>query len=122
MRTIKRSVLSLSRATGRFTSGARVLPAFLIMGAQRCGTTSLYRALAQHPLLLKPVLHKGVHYFDVAHWRGTAWYQAHFPLRVGAALLHHRYGVRAQAYESSPTTCSIRWPGSASPPSCRGSR
>ncbi|MEV0998225.1 sulfotransferase [Nonomuraea sp. NPDC050202] len=102
MRTMKRSVLSLSRATGRFTSGARLLPAFLIMGAQRCGTTSLYRALAQHPLLLKPVLHKGVHYFDVAYWRGMAWYQAHFPLRVGAALLHHRYGMRAQAYESSP--------------------
>ncbi|UBU12419.1 sulfotransferase family protein [Nonomuraea gerenzanensis] len=99
---MKRSVLSLSRATGRFTSGARVLPSFLITGAQRCGTTSLYRALAQHPLLLKPVLHKGVHYFDVAYWRGPAWYQAHFPLRVGAALLHHRYGTRAQAYESSP--------------------
>ncbi|AQZ71259.1 sulfotransferase family protein [[Actinomadura] parvosata] len=99
---MKRSVLSLSRATGRFTSGARVLPSFLITGAQRCGTTSLYRALAQHPLLLKPVLHKGVHYFDVAYGRGLAWYQAHFPLWVGTALLHHRYGTRAQAYESSP--------------------
>ncbi|MEV0823508.1 sulfotransferase [Nonomuraea rubra] len=99
---MKRSVLSLSRATGRFTSAARVLPSFLITGAQRCGTTSLYRALAQHPLLLKPVLHKGVHYFDVAYERGPAWYQAHFPLRVSAALLHHRYGTRAQAYESSP--------------------
>ncbi|WP_043628723.1 sulfotransferase [Nonomuraea candida] len=102
MRTMKRSALSLSRATGRFTAGARMLPAFLIMGAQRCGTTSLYRALARHPLLLKPVLHKGVHYFDVAYWRGPAWYQAHFPLRVGAALLAHRYGARALAYESSP--------------------
>ncbi|MGW4800197.1 sulfotransferase [Nonomuraea sp. NPDC004297] len=102
MGTVKQSVLSLSRATGRFTSGARVLPSFLITGAQRCGTTSLYRALAQHPLLLKPVLHKGVHYFDVAYWRGMPWYQAHFPLRMGAALLAHRFGARAQAYESSP--------------------
>ncbi|MEV0614930.1 sulfotransferase [Nonomuraea sp. NPDC050404] len=99
---MKRSVLSLSLTTGRFTSGARVLPSFLITGAQRCGTTSLYRALAQHPLLLKPVLHKGVHYFDVAYWRNLAWYQAHFPLRVSAALLGHRYGTRALAYESSP--------------------
>ncbi|GAB2946971.1 sulfotransferase domain-containing protein [Nonomuraea fastidiosa] len=102
MRTTKRSLLSLSRTTGRFTSAARVLPSFLIAGAQRCGTTSLYRALAQHPLLLKPVLHKGVHYFDVAYWRGMSWYQGHFPLRVGAALLTHRYGHRPQAYESSP--------------------
>ncbi|MFC4122198.1 sulfotransferase family protein [Nonomuraea zeae] len=102
MRTMKRSVLSLSRATGRFTAGARVLPSFLITGAQRCGTTSLYRALAQHPLLLKPVLHKGVHYFDVGYSHGLPWYQAHFPLWVGAALLSHRYNARAQAFESSP--------------------
>ncbi|HEX4813037.1 MAG TPA: sulfotransferase [Nonomuraea sp.] len=102
MRTFKRSALSLSRTAGRCTSGARMRPAFLIVGAQRCGTTSLYRALAQHPLLLKPVLHKGVHYFDVAYCRGLTWYQAHFPLRVGAALLRHRYGARALAFESSP--------------------
>ncbi|MED7929641.1 sulfotransferase [Nonomuraea sp. LP-02] len=102
MRAVKRSVLSLSRAAGRLTAGARLLPGFLITGGQRCGTTSLYRALAKHPLLLKPVLHKGVHYFDVAYWRGLPWYQAHFPLRAGAALLTHRYGGRALAFESSP--------------------
>ncbi|MEV0230069.1 sulfotransferase [Nonomuraea sp. NPDC050786] len=102
MRAMKASVLSLSRATGRLTSGARVLPSFIIAGAQRCGTTSLYRALAQHPLLLKPVLHKGVHYFDVGYWRGLSWYQAHFPLRMSAGLVEHRYGSRALAFESSP--------------------
>ncbi|WP_188192639.1 sulfotransferase domain-containing protein [Nonomuraea sp. SYSU D8015] len=102
MKTMKRSALSLSRSAGRVTAGARMLPSFLIAGAQRCGTTSMYRALAQHPLLLKPVLHKGVHYFDVAYWRGLSWYQGHFPLRVSAALLGHRYGARAQAFESSP--------------------
>ncbi|TMR21612.1 sulfotransferase domain-containing protein [Nonomuraea turkmeniaca] len=102
MRTTKRSALSLSRGAGRLTSGARVLPSFLIVGAQRCGTTSLYRALAHHPLLLKPVLHKGVHYFDVGYRRGISWYQGHFPLRVGAALLERRYDGRALAFESSP--------------------
>ncbi len=102
MKAVKRSALSVSRTTGRVTSGARILPSFLIIGAQRCGTTSLYRALACHPLLLKPVLHKGVHYFDAAYWRGPAWYRAHFPLRVGAALLARRHGTGAQAFESSP--------------------
>ncbi|MFI7618138.1 sulfotransferase family protein [Nonomuraea terrae] len=102
MRTMKRSALSLSRSAGRFTAGARVLPSFLIVGAQRCGTTSLYRALAQHPLLLKPVLHKGVHYFDMAYDRGLRWYRAHFPLQAGAALLGRRHGGPAHAYESSP--------------------
>ncbi|MEU4573745.1 MULTISPECIES: sulfotransferase [Nonomuraea] len=99
---MKRPVLSVSRGAGRFTSGARVLPSFLIIGAQRCGTTSLYRALAQHPLLLKPVLHKGVHYFDTGYRRGLPWYRGHFPLRVGAALLARRHGAPAQAFESSP--------------------
>lgn len=102
MNAMKHSVLSVSRTTGRLTSGGRLLPSFLIVGAQRCGTTSLYRALAQHPLLAKPVLHKGVHYFDVAYSRGMSWYQGHFPLRVGAALLKRRYGLRPLAFESSP--------------------
>ncbi|NUR88885.1 MAG: sulfotransferase [Nonomuraea sp.] len=99
---MKQSVLTVSRTTGRFTSGARILPSFLIVGAQRCGTTSLYRALSQHPLMLKPVLHKGVHYFDVGYGHGLPWYQGHFPLKVGATLLTRRYGARPQAFESSP--------------------
>lgn len=102
MNAMKQSVLSVSRTTGRLTSGGRILPSFLIAGAQRCGTTSLYRALSQHPLLLKPVLHKGVHYFDVAYSRGLSWYQAHFPLKAGAALLAHRHGRRPLAFESAP--------------------
>ncbi|GAA2653043.1 hypothetical protein GCM10010412_020790 [Nonomuraea recticatena] len=102
MNAMKHSVLSVSRTTGRLTSGGRMLPSFLIMGAQRCGTTSLYRALAQHPLLLKPVLHKGVHYFDVGYGKGISWYQGHFPLKVGAALLRKRYGRQPLAFESAP--------------------
>ncbi|WP_219469520.1 sulfotransferase family protein [Nonomuraea rhizosphaerae] len=99
---MKQSVLSVSRTTGRLTAGARMLPSFLIAGAQRCGTTSLYRALSQHPLLLKPVLHKGVHYFDADYGRPLSWYQGHFPLRVAAALLTRRHGTRPLAFESSP--------------------
>ncbi|GII93259.1 hypothetical protein Ssi02_34900 [Sinosporangium siamense] len=74
----------------------------MIAGAQRCGTTSLYRALAQHPLILKPVLHKGVHYFDMHYDKGLSWYRAHFPLTTTAARLQRRYGIRPQAFESSP--------------------
>ncbi|GAA5072312.1 hypothetical protein HNP84_003852 [Thermocatellispora tengchongensis] len=99
---LKRSAHAVSLTTGRLTAAGRMLPGFLIVGAQRCGTTSLYRALAQHPLVLKPVLRKGVHYFDVAYHRGPAWYQAHFPLRTTAARLRRRYGHRPLAFESSP--------------------
>ncbi len=99
---LKRSAHAVSLTTGRLTVGGRLLPSFLIVGAQRCGTTSLYRALSQHPLIMKPVLRKGVHYFDVAYDRGLSWYQAHFPLRVGAARPQNRYGHPPQSFESSP--------------------
>ncbi|GII52916.1 deacetylase sulfotransferase [Planotetraspora thailandica] len=100
--TIKRSAHAVSLTTGMLTTRARVLPSFLIVGAQRCGTTSLYRALSAHPLMIKPVLRKGVHYFDVGYDHGMAWYQAHFPLKATAQRLQRRYGHRPLAFESSP--------------------
>ncbi|MFC6082396.1 sulfotransferase [Sphaerisporangium aureirubrum] len=99
---VKRSAHAVSQVAGRLTAGARVLPSFLIAGAQRCGTTSLYRALARHPLVLKPTLRKGVHYFDMAYDRGPAWYRAHFPLTATAHRLRRRYGLGPVAFESAP--------------------
>lgn len=99
---IKRTAHAVSLAAGRVTAGERMVPGFLIVGAQRCGTTSLYRALAQHPLVLKPVWRKGVHFFDVAYDRGLGWYRAHFPLRVTAERAERRYGCRPLAFESAP--------------------
>lgn len=40
-------------------------PAFIIIGAQKCGTTSLYEYICQHPLVLKGK-RRETHYFD---WR-----------------------------------------------------
>lgn len=91
-----------SLTLGRLTAQARALPTFLICGGQRCGTTSLYRALAAHPAILKAVLHKGVHYFDTNYHRGPAWYRAHFPLRDTVRRVGARYGLPAQVFESSP--------------------
>ena len=99
---LKRSAHAVSLACGLMTADRRMLPGFVIAGAQRSGTTSLYRALAQHPLVLKPVLRKGVHYFDVAYDRGLDWYRAHFPLQATAERLHRRHGYRPLAFESAP--------------------
>jgi Sulfotransferase domain len=99
---VKRTVHIGSVGYGRLTARARVLPSFLICGGQRCGTTSLYRALAAHPAVLKPVLHKGVHYFDTGYHRGPRWYRAHFPLRHTADRIAGRLGVAPVAFESSP--------------------
>ena len=47
-------------------SGAARGPDFLVIGAQRAGTTWLHRVLSEHPALwLTPV--KELHYFDKPH-------------------------------------------------------
>jgi hypothetical protein len=97
-----RAAHTVSVSAGRFTYWARMSPGFLIVGAQRCGTTSMYRTLSQHPAVLKAVLHKGVHYFDTGYEHGPAWYQGHFPLRARAALVRRAVGETPLTFESSP--------------------
>jgi hypothetical protein len=80
-----------------------MLPSFLICGGQRCGTTSMYRALAAHPAVRKAVRHKGVHYFDIAYRKGPGWYRGHFPTRRSADRQSSRVGVTTvHTFESSP--------------------
>jgi len=92
------AVGGIGRATARF----RALPNVLIAGGQRCGTTSMYRALSQHPAVLKPVLHKGVHYFDTHYDRGLDWYRSYFPLGATVRRTARRTGAAPVVFESSP--------------------
>jgi len=55
-------------------------PEFLIVGAQKAGTTSLYNCLKQHPDIL-PATTKEIHYFSQHFNKGLDWYLQHFPLR-----------------------------------------
>jgi hypothetical protein len=98
----KRLAQAVSLTAGRLTGLPRMLPAFLIVGAQRCGTTSMYRTLSQHPAVLKAVRHKGVHYFDMNYGRSLGWYQAHFPLTARARRTEKTVGVTPLTFESSP--------------------
>jgi hypothetical protein len=67
-------------AWGRATSAVRPLPEFLIVGAQRAGTSALYTYLRQHPGIGGPPW-KEVNFFDVRYGRGASWYRGHFPVR-----------------------------------------
>ncbi|HEY2575291.1 MAG TPA: sulfotransferase [Streptosporangiaceae bacterium] len=88
---------------GKPTARSRMLPSFLIVGAERGGTTSMYYYLSQHPALFSSILpKKEVHYFDLAYHRGLGWYQAHFPLVARARLATRGTGVAPVAYEGSP--------------------
>lgn len=60
------------------TASGRILPEFLIIGAAKCGTTSLYNYLIQHPQILA-CSKKEVHYFDYYHHKRLNWYRSHFP-------------------------------------------
>ena len=92
----------LALGFGRLTAPVRMTPAFLICGAQRSGTTSMYRTLSQHPAILKAVGHKGVHYFDTNYDRGMSWYRAHFPLQATAWRIGRSTGLKPMTFESSP--------------------
>jgi len=51
---------------------------FLIIGAQRSGTTSLYNYLIQHPDVA-PANKKEIHFFDDNYDKGLDWYYEQFP-------------------------------------------
>ena len=71
---------------GRATSRWRPLPDFLVLGAQKAGTTALYAYLRWHPGITGPSW-KEVSFFDRHWWRGPAWYRGQFPLRSGTRLV-----------------------------------
>ena len=53
-------------------------PHFIIIGAEKCGTSSLHEYIIQHPLVLEPV-EKEIHFFTQHFNKGLPWYDAHFP-------------------------------------------
>ena len=73
------------RTYGRATAGLRPLPDFLILGAQKAGTTALYAYLRWHPQITGPSF-KEVSFFDRHYARGERWYRAHLPIRRSALV------------------------------------
>jgi hypothetical protein len=101
--TARRWARRVSDATTELTGPARMRPDFLIVGAQRCGTTTMFKALVQHPQVVRPFLRKGIHYFDKRYDRGERWYRGHFPLTATAQVTSRRLGgLPVLTGESSP--------------------
>jgi hypothetical protein len=87
---------------GRATAFARPLPDFLVIGAQKSGTTALYAYLRWHPAITGPPW-KEVSFFDRHHRRGERWYRGHFPSRPRTWLSERRNGSRTIVGEASPS-------------------
>ncbi len=62
------------------TSFLRTLPNYLIIGAQKSGTSSLFTYLSMHPQV-KNSIKKEIHYFDRNFDKPINWYKQYFPLK-----------------------------------------
>ena len=108
----RKRIKQLARGGGLATSLLRPLPDFLIIGAKRGGTTSLYFDLLEHPAvmylypppvpMLKTDATKGVHYFDSHAYRSEAWYRSYFPTYVARSVTRRRARENPIAGEASP--------------------
>jgi len=56
----------------------RILPSFIIIGAGRSGTTSLYAYLISHPNVL-PAAKKETVFFNYVYHKNLDWYRMYFP-------------------------------------------
>jgi hypothetical protein len=96
-----RTVAGLKRAVGRSPGRGRMLPDFVILGAAKAGTTSLYGWLSEHPYVA-PASTKEVHYFDYNFYRGVDWYRSHFPRRAECRAFAAEHGRPFLTGEASP--------------------
>lgn len=105
-RAVRESAKRVLRRYGQVTADLRRGPDFVIIGAKRGGSTSLYNYVLEHPNVV-PLFPgrqhiKGAHYYDTRYARGLTWYRSHFPIEVDG-----RHLARPKL---SPTIC-----GEASP-------
>jgi hypothetical protein len=94
------------RAYGMASAYRRSLPDFIIIGAKRGGTTSLWRYLEQHPFLApsfpERARFKGTHFFDTGYDAGMAWYRSHFPSEARRRRIEQRLAAQVVVGEASP--------------------
>ena len=102
-----------SRVFRLATSSLRPLPDFVIFGAAKCGTTSMYDYLSRHPLVV-PCRAKELHFADRPHnaSRGASWYRSWFPTLQQLRRAGRAAGAeRACCGEATPNYLST--PGAA---------
>lgn len=92
---------SLNKLFYTITGSTHVLPDFLIIGAARSGTTSLYQYLTQHPLVI-PGVGKEVYFFDKKFDKGINWYKSFFPTKLSKSRLEKKLKRNCITGEATP--------------------
>lgn len=88
------------RTAGR---NARPLPSFVVIGAEKSGTTALAEALSRHPSIHVPQA-KELRYFSSQNWaRGLDWYTSQFSPEPGVTCI----GEASPAYSLFPVEPNV---------------
>ena len=81
----KRNIFGI---TGPF----RVLPDFIIIGSMKCGTTSLYYDICEHPCV-SAAAYDEIGFFDSNFHLGLNWYRSMFPTKRQIEGVRRKEGV-----------------------------
>lgn len=106
VRGVKGVAKAWLRGYGMATASHRGLPDFLIIGAKRAGSTSLWNYVVRHPNVL-PMFParlriKGTSFFTANFDKGVAWYRSHFATGAYRSLRQRTSGVRPLTGEATP--------------------
>jgi hypothetical protein len=86
----------------RMTGVPRAMPGFILIGAQKSGTSSMFAYLKQHPQIVRPIF-KELYYFDRHYGRGLDWYGCNFPARSTIERRNDRHGRAHFTFEATAT-------------------
>ena len=84
------------------TSHLREPPDFVIIGAQKAGTTSLYNFIIRHPTIA-PASRKEIDYFSMRYYLGELWYRSNFPTNLSRRRFYKKTGQKLLSGEASPS-------------------
>ena len=82
----------IKRNTAGITGPFRVLPDFIIIGSMKCGTTSLYYDICEHPCA-SAAARDEIGFFDSNFHLGLNWYRSMFPTKGQIEDIKHKEGV-----------------------------
>jgi len=107
------SYYGVRQAVGRGPGRGRVLPDFLVAGVAKCGTTSLYDWICEHPLVVRPTTdgrpRKELLFFDYNYYRGVDWYRRHFPLLKEREAFEREHGSPFLTGEATASYLTGHW-------------
>lgn len=100
MNQTKKLIAPIYRGVRRLSGSICTLPDFLIIGAQKAGTTSLHKYLLSHPCIAHTP--KEIHFFDLYFSRGLSYYKSFFPSIINKTLLTQVRSSKILAGEATP--------------------